>query len=412
MRISRSTARRLALHCQGLDPPWELPKGKEGIARAIEQLGYVQIDTIAVVQRAHHHTLWCRRPDYEPQMLHQLQADDRRVFEYWAPAASYVPMCDYRYYLPRMRAFAERARTHEWLEENGQLTQEVLGRIRTEGPLGSADFKAPPDFERGSWWSWKPAKRALETLFSMGELMITERRNFQRIYDLRERVLPAGTDTAEPDADEMGRFLVQRGLASQGIASADGSGNGIVRGMGRWRKVISTGMKDLSDSGEVMSVGVAGADGRTYYVLAEVLERMADRPQHPKPLHILSPFDNLVISRRRLKELFDFDYSLECYTPAAKRRYGYFCLPILWGEQFVGRLDSKADRKSATLILRRLMLEPDVNHTEELLPVLAERLWAFAAFNGCERITVEQTDPDNLRGALERQLGTSAPDGE
>ena len=173
-----STARKLAIGCQGLDAPWKLPKGKEGVAQVIERLGYVQIDTIAVVQRAHHHTLWSRRWDYTPQMLHELQAQDRRVFEWWGHAASYLPMCDYRYYLPRMRAFAERQKTRDWLGQNAQLVGDVVDRIRDEGPLGSSDFSAP-EGKRGSWWDWKPAKRALETLFNTGEMMVTERRNFQ-----------------------------------------------------------------------------------------------------------------------------------------------------------------------------------------------------------------------------------------
>jgi uncharacterized protein YcaQ len=304
-------------------------------------------------------------------MLDELQARDRRVFEYWAPAASYVPMRDYRYWLTRMRAFAERPRTHQWLEENAQVTEEVRGRIDKEGPLGSADFKAPPEFKRGTWWSWKPAKEALETLFSMGELMVTERRNFQRIYDLRERVLPPGTDTTEPDEDETGRF------------------------MARW----------MTDSGEVTPVDVEGAEGETYYALTEVLEEASQECQRRMSLHILSPFDSLVTSRRRLKRLFDFDYRLESYTPAAMRRYGYFSLPILWGEQFVGRMDSKADRKSETFMVRQLTFEPDVGDFDDLLPVLAERLRAFVVFNGCEGIVVERTEPPGVRVSLERELG-------
>jgi len=239
----------------------------------------------------------------------------------------------------------------------------------------------------------------------MGELMVAERRNFQRIYDLRDRVLPPETDTVEPDVDEMGRFVIRRVLATQGIASSDGSADGVRRGMSRWRKTITKGMKDLGDSGEVVPVEVAGVSGRTYYALSELLEEASEQPQYPKPLHILSPFDHLVIFRRRLRELFGFDYRLECYTPAAKRKYGYFSLPILWGKQFVGRMDSKADRKSATFIVRQLTFEPDVDAFDDLLPVLAERLHAFAAFSGCEGIIVERTEPSKVRASLERELG-------
>jgi uncharacterized protein YcaQ len=392
MKISLSTARKLAIRCQGLDGRWNLPKGKEGIAQVIERLGYVQIDTIAVVQRAHHHTLWSRRPDYTPQMLHQLLAQDRRVFEYWAHAASYVPICDYRYYLPRMRAFAERPRTREWLEQNAELTKDVTDRIREEGPLGSADFSAP-EGKRGSWWDWKPAKRALETLFSMGELMITERRNFQRIYDLTERVLPAGIDTAEPDDSEMARFVIRRALSGSGFASMEGRYN---------PKAVPEIIQKLVDSGKVIQVEIEGLDGEAHYALTKNIEEATKRSR--KRLHILSPFDSLVINRRRLKELFGFEYKLECYFPAAKRRYGYFCLPILWGEQFVGRLDSKADRKQKTLIIRNIAFEPDFKDYDRLMPALAKKLHAFATFNGCDHIVVEQAVPGKAKLLLQRGL--------
>ena len=400
MKLSMSDARRLALRCQGLDGRWGLPAGKEGVARAIERLGYVQIDTIAVVQRAHHHTLWARCPDYDPQMLHELQARDRRVFEWWASAASYIPMCDYRYYLPRMRAAARQPRTRKWMQENRQLVEDVLARIRAEGPLGSADFEAPDGFNRGTWWSWKPAKRALETLFDCGELMVTERRNFQRLYDLRERVLPPDVDTTEPAAGEVARFETRRALGSLGFAPVDDV---------RWRQWASqrTGVETvhaLVDAGEVVTFEIEGMDGQTFCALAEVLAEAVGLQEDGTPLHILSPFDNLVIRRGWLKTFFGFDYRLEAYTPAAKRRYGYFCLPLLWGERFVGRMDAKADRKPGTFIVRRLTFEPSCGDFDALLPALVTRLRAFAAFNGCERIVVEQTEPAYAGVPLARAL--------
>ncbi len=398
MQISASTARKLAIRCQGLDGRWKLPSGKEGVAQLIERLGYVQIDTIAVVQRAHHHTLWSRRSDYTLQMLHELQSQDRRVFEYWSHAASYIPIRDYRYYLPKMRASAEKPQTRQWLEQNAQLAKNVIDRIRAEGPLGSADFPSPKG-KRGSWWDWKPAKKALEVFFSMGELMVTERRNFQRIYDLRERVLPEGMDMTEPNQDELGSFVVQRLLTANGLVSTDkirwGFGN---------QKAISEAMEELVDSGEVTPVEIEGLDGEGYYALTKNIEEATKLLRSEMRLHILSPFDNLVINRGRLKKTFDFEYKLECYFPAAKRRYGYFCLPILWGEEFVGRLDSKADRKQKTFIVRKLILEPDFKDYERLLPAFAEKLRAFAAFNGCEPIVIEQTIPGKMKTPLMREL--------
>jgi uncharacterized protein YcaQ len=400
MRISRAEARRLALYCQGLDGSWALPAGKEGVAQAVERLGYVQIDTIAVVERAHHHTLWARRPDYAPEMLHELQATDRRVFEWWAPAASYLPMRDYRYYLRRMRAASERPRRQAWVQEHAELLRHVRERIRDEEALGARDFEAPEGFERGSWWSWKPAKRALEALFDSGELMVSERRGFERIYDLRERVLPPGLDTSEPDLEEQGRFEVRRVLGGFGFAPVDD-----IRPR-RWsrQRAGSEAVEALVDTGEVETFQIEGEDEREYCALREVLEAVLGtegREVGGEEVHILSPFDNLVIRREWLKAFFGFDYKLEAYKPAAQREYGYFSLPILWGEQFVGRVDAKADRKPRVLIVRRLVFEPGFEAYKALLPAFADKLWAFAAFNGCERIVVGEVVPGAVKEAVE-----------
>ena len=398
MIISVSTARRLALTAQGLDGQWRLPKGKEGAAQAVERLGYVQIDTIAVVERAHHHTLWARCPGYTPAMLHELQAKDRRVFEYWANAASYVPMSDYRHYVPRMRAAAARHSAWYLSDEGRKLRGHVLERIRAEGPLGSADFAAPEGRKRGSWWDWKPAKQALEWLFDMGELMVSERRNFHRLYDLAERVLPAGVDTTPASSDEVARFIVRRVLGTWGVAPA-----GELRwGWGRHGGVPAA-LAELLDTGEVTRLRVDGLE-EDYYALSRALEPPPRRSRAKPRLHILSPFDSMVMRRRHLAALFDFDCKLECYTPAPKRRWGYFCLPILWGEEFIGRLDAKAERKQKVLVVRTLLFEPGFKDCAGVAAPLAARLRAFAAFNGCERIEIEKSNPSTSRTALVREL--------
>jgi len=160
----------------------------------------------------------------------------------------------------------------------------------------------------------------------------------------------------------------------------------------------------LQSAGEVLPVEIEGLDGEPYYALAATLTQAAAPPQGKAPLHILCPFDNLLTWRGRLEELFGFDYSLECYLPAAKRRYGYFCLPILWGERFVGRLDPKADRRQKTLIVRRIIFEPSLDDYERLLPALGEKLRAMAAFNGCERVLVERVMPEKVEALVQRSL--------
>jgi uncharacterized protein YcaQ len=403
VQVSLEIARRMALHAQLFGERPAFPDGKEGIAQTIERLGYVQIDTISVVQRAHQHTLWTRRPDYDPKMLHELQAVDRRVFEYWGHAASYLPMADYRFYIPRMRSFRAPVKSWEkyFIEKHEHLTGPVLKRIQQEGPLSSKDFKPPPGMKRGEWWDWKPAKGALEVLFWRGELMVKERRSFQRVYDLTERVLPSDVDTRSPEDNELGRFLVHRALAAYGVAQEKEIREHI---HGAGRKVINQSIADMVDANEVIPVKIGEVDGADYYALPKMLEQSADLGRLDSRVWFLSPFDNLVIQRERIKHLFAFEYTLECYLQPAKRKYGYFSLPILWCEQFVGRLDPKADRKKKVLIIRNLVFEPEFIFKDEFLAEFLESLKNLMLFNQCESVELENVIPKKSKSAIRRLL--------
>lgn len=399
MDLPLSSARRLALRGQGLDGSWDLPAGADGVAAVVEFLGHVQIDTISVVERAHHHVIWSRHPNYRPEMLDVAMAEERRVFEHWAHAAAYLPMAHYRYYLHKMRAAARRERTQRWLVENEEVVAEVRRRIWAEGPLGSADFAAPEGFRRGNWWSWKPAKRALETLFASGELMVSARRGFNRLYDLAERVIPPDVDATEPDRIERGRFAVRRALRTMGVATPKEIAWGLTD-----VPTVDAALSELVGGGEVIAVSLEGLKDGTHYALAEALDGLGALPDVEPRLRILSPFDNLVIRRRWLKRSFWFDFALECYLPAAKRVYGYYCLPLLWGDAFVGRLDAKADRKAGALIARGVFCEPDAPIGQGLLSALAHALHAFAAFNGCTEVVVERVAPASAVEALRREV--------
>jgi uncharacterized protein len=406
-KISLATARRLALHCQGLDGSWQtsgaglfdpLPPGKEGAAQVFERLGYVQIDTIHIIQRAHHHVIWSRFPGYQPEMLHSLLAEDHRAFEGWAHAAAYLPMTDFRFDAARKDGGTLWPGQKSWLQEHQEVIDHVLARIREEGALGTSDFAAPDGFVGGSWWSgWKPAKRALEVLFDTGAIMVSERRNFQRIYDLRERVAPNGGVYVKPDSDEIDDFIIRRSVGSLGVLP--------LREIKWWaRERPSTeSLERWVESGLVTPVELAGAEGELWYAWTAALESVGDPPvSNPASgLHILSPFDNLIIRRQWMERLFHgFQYRLECYLPRAKRQYGYFCLPILLGDRFIGRVDAKADRKPRTLILRQLVFEPEFDAYEEALPLLAERLVEFARFNDCDTLAVEHVEPSKVTGAV------------
>ncbi len=398
MKLSLSTARRIALHRQGLDGSWSLSPGKEGVAQAIERLGYVQIDTIHVVERAHHHVLWSRCPDYHPRMLHELLAEDRRVFEWWTHAASYIPISDFRYYAPRMGERAINPRQRAWMEEHQEVMARVLSRIREEGPLGAADFKAPEGFNGGSWWSgWKPAKRALEIYFNLGTLMVHARDSFQRLYDLRERVIPEGAARPTPSKAATQDFIVRQAVGSLGVVPE--------RQVAWWRSARAgkAALARAVEAGLITPVELEGYEAETWYAWTAALEQ--DDDDSPRSLHILSPFDNLIIRRPLMEKLFGWDYRLECYLPAEKRTYGYFALPILWGNRFIGRVDTKADRKSHTLIVRQLTFEPDFAAYDQVLPLLADRLRDFARFNACDAFVVEQVDPPRLIQPLTKALG-------
>ncbi len=399
--ISQKTARRLVLHAQLLDGRTRIRKGKEGVEQAIGHLGYVQIDTISVIERAHHHTLWTRVPGYRPEHLQQAHAVDRTVFEYWGHAASFLPMSDYRFYIPMMRGFLDPkgAWYKGWGDRYGGHLEPVLKRIRAEGPKAARDFANPGKQGRGPWWDWKPAKAALEMLFWRGELMIRERNGFERVYDLTERVLPAGTDTREPTAAELGRFIVRRALGALGVAGEKEIRDYIRIGD---KGIVAHALREMLAAAEIVRLAVEG-NGGTAYALTGALEQASRfRAQAPR-VRLLSPFDNLVISRSRLKERFGFDYTLECYVPKPKRNHGYFVLPILFGEDIVGRLDPKADRKSGTLRVRRLALEPGAD-ADGLLPGLGRALGEFARFNGCKKVVLENIRPKKLAAPLQEIL--------
>ncbi len=212
--VSGLQACHLAIQCQLLHKPI-IGTGTDSVYHVINHLGYVQIDTISVVERAHHHTLWSRCPDYTPHLLDVLLSQERRIFEYWGHLASYLPLSDYRFYMPYMARFPwKSAWTGNLWEKHKQVAKEVLARIVAEGPLSSKDFAAPEGEKRGTWWDWKPAKTALELLLWKGDLMVTARQGFQKVYDLTERVLPPDTDTRLPIRRGAGGVLRAAGIDS------------------------------------------------------------------------------------------------------------------------------------------------------------------------------------------------------
>jgi uncharacterized protein YcaQ len=393
-------ARRMALNAQLLDGKAKLPKGKEGAARIIEKLGYIQIDTLNVVERAHHHTLRTRIPNYETAMLDELLSKDRRIFEYWGHARSYLPMADYRYYLPRMKRLDdpylkwEKAR----LGKYGPYLKKVIKRIREEGPLGPTDFEAVNP-TKGPWSGGRdPNTSAMELLHLQGDLMISERRNFERVFDLTERVLPKDIDTTVPDDDELARFFVRRALSAYGIATEKEIRDHIHAVK---KEPLKKAIDELVESEDLVTVTIESISKTIYYVLKELLESGLKLKKATPRVHLLSPFDNFIIQRDRIKELFGFDYALECYITPKRRKFGYFAVPILWGEQFVGKFDPKADRKKNILLIQNLAFEKDFADYDHFLPQFAKKLHNFAKFNQCEEISLNKVSPAKVKREME-----------
>lgn len=378
--ISKPQAQRLALRKQLLDGR-PLPDDKAGALEVLRQLGYVQIDTINVIERAHHVTLFTRCPDYAPECLHQLQSRDRAVFEYWAHAMCCLPMADYRFYRPHMESFPRRSDWYRQItRKHGRLATAVLERVRNEGPLSISDFEDTHGRKRGSWWDWKPAKAALEMLFYRGELMIKERRSFARVYDLTERVLPPGVELTKPDDPELKSFFARRALGALGAAT--------IRDIERHITIagrLSAAVDSLVESGEAQVVSVEGSD-KTHYVLSSDLPAIDAPAAEQDEVLLLSPFDNAVILRDRLKRLFGFDYTLECYVPKHKRKFGYFCLPVLWQKKFIGRVDLKADRQNKMLLVQSLHFENGFKPDSVFFHAMARTLDKWRKFHGCEGI--------------------------
>lgn len=411
--ISRQAACQLNLNAQLLNGQTELETGKNGLNRIFDQLGYIQIDTINVVERAHNHILWTRLPGYENRMIHDYQTVDKKVFEYWGHAMSFLPMSDYRYFLSKMKRFEDPS--HPWvlnMYKNGKhLLEAVMDRIRKEGPLSSKDFSRPDNQKGGTWWDWKPAKFALEYLFWRGDLMVAERRNFQKIYDLTERVLPSNIDTSLPSEKEIAKYLVKRALKAMGIANEkeinkflqpDAARDSDFRAVDR--EMISQTIYDYIEDKIITTIQIDGKKGNVNYILSETVNDPTYTGNSDKKIHFLSPFDNLIIQRDRIKRLFNFEYTLECYVPAPKRIHGYFVHPILYGDQLVGRIDPKTDRKTKKFIIDHVSIEEGFEPDDEFFEKFSGKIFELAKFNHCNSISIEITKPPKLKTALKSTI--------
>ncbi|SDI32018.1 hypothetical protein SAMN05421542_0825 [Chryseobacterium jejuense] len=391
---SLQTLQLITLERQGLTHISPFGTGKDAVLTALEHLGYIQIDTLSVVERAHHHTLWTRIPDFQTNYLEEL-VEERKVFEYWFHAASYLPMQDFRYVLPQM--FHIKQSDSHYYNADKKVMDYVVDTIRAEGPKMARDFESKKD-KTGSWWNWKPAKLALERLFMQGDLMISGRHGMQKTYDLAERVLPSSINITEPTPLELAEYLVKTTLRAYGFTSLKQITH--LRKGDLLKKNVNLVLQSLLEKGDIQKVSVEGFS--SVFIQSDLLERSDDIIE--SDVRLLSPFDNSIIHRDRVKQIFDFDFRLECYVPKEKRQYGYFCLPILFGNTFIGRVDCKAHRKDKKFELIHLHIENTDIAPELWLPSFAEAVKRFASFNGCESLLLTKVSPSKFKNTINKAL--------
>ncbi len=345
--LSKAAARRIWLGAQRLDRPAPFGEGARATAAAVEHLGYVQIDTINVIERCHHHILWNRIPAYRRADLRQAQSVEKSVFEYWTHALSYVPTRDLRFFIPAMRR--HRREGHRWLSSVRPADlRKVLRLIRRDGALTIRDIDDDVLVDKEHLWaSRKPSKRALQLAFYQGVLTVSERQGMLKTYQLMARHFgwdqpPKGASPRETTA-----YLLDRALRAQGLVSLDSICHLDAPSKASIRTLIEARVRRQ----ELLAVELEGAGKLQHWAPPDVLENTGAAAS--ELVHILSPFDPLIIQRKRTRLFFDYEHRFEAYVPKEKRQFGYFALPVLAAEAIVAALDLKTDRKGRKLLVQK-----------------------------------------------------------
>lgn len=394
------TVRLLLLAVQGLIKPPAHPANKVDVLAAIRRMGALQIDTIHVVARSPYLVLFSRLGNYNPTWLEELEAEGK-LFEYWSHAACFLPIEDYPLYVSRMQKHIQRYYTPEWGAQHQATIDVVMGRIQAEGEVRSVDFERT-DGKKGSWWDWKEEKRVLEYLHTVGELMIARRERFQRIYDLRERIFPDWNPTQALPLEEAEDELAVRSVQLLGAAPA------------RWvpdyfrlpKQGMAMRLERLAEAGRLIRITVEDRE-EPWYLHPENLalaEYAAMGEISPTYTTLLSPFDPLIWDRERTRTLFNFDFSLECYLPQPKRRYGYYLLPILYEGQLIGRLDAKAYRKEGIFEVKSLYLEPKAPLTMDAAASVGAAVQRCADWHCTPRVEIRRSEPENFAAMIQQAL--------
>ena len=389
--IDCRTARRLLLSLQGLADHPGRKMGPDGLHDLIERMGFVQLDSIVTVERAHHLTLFSRNRTYRRRDLHHLLDGDRRLFEHWTHDASVIPIRWFGHWTHRFGRMAARLRGESWFAERigpdaDRVIANVLDHVRVNGPTMSRDLANRDGRRTGPWWGWGPAKAALEYLWWTGKLSVARRENFQKVYDLTERVIPDCWRRDPPDRTAHVEWACASALDRLGIAT-----RGEIAAF--WGAVSPGEARAWAEANghrlqTVLVMPSGGGRPRPSLAWRRLEDLLADLPEPPSRLRFLSPFDPVVRDRNRALRLFGFDYRFEAFVPKSRRRYGYYVLPLLEGDGMVGRACMKFHRDRGCLAVNNLWWEPGVRAGKGRLSALRSELERLRRFLGADTVTV------------------------
>tara|TARA_R110002020_G_scaffold136630_9_gene304683 strand:- start:20461 stop:21654 length:1194 start_codon:yes stop_codon:yes gene_type:complete len=386
IQISNKAARRIFLAKQGLSASPSRALTKPDLLQTIHDLGFVQIDSISTVERAHNQILFSRNQTFRREHLRQLLEDDRALFEHWTHDASIIPSAFYPYWKHRFRR-REATMRIRWAKWHGEgfdrAFDETYAKIAEGGAILAREVKQA-DHKSGGWWEWHPSKTALEFLWHTGKLAISARQNFQKVYDLSERVIPGDHLNEEVSHADFVDWACSSALSRLGFAT-----HGEIAAF--WDLVSPDEAKDWVSSNrsaldEVEIECTGGAKSRASFAFAGLSPDPDDWPDPPARIRVLSPFDPLLRDRNRAERLFGFRYRIEVFVPEAKREFGYYVFPLLEGDRMIGRIDMKADRKAGVLNVARLWLEPKIRASAGRLARLDAELGRVARFAGVSQI--------------------------
>ncbi len=394
LKVDNTAARRLFLSKHALlETPTGSSKGSD-LLNLIHRIGFVQVDSINTVERAHHMILWSRRQSYRPKHLQKLLETDRSLFEHWTHDASIIPTEFFPYWNYRFQKSAESLQSR-WKVWRGAEYQEklnlILCHIEENGPAGTSDVGKDEKRSKGGWWEWNPSKTALEYLWRTGQISVSRRENFQKLYDLTERVIPSQHRASKPSKAETIEWACNSAIDRLGFATPS-------EVAAYWDKLDLADVKAWCERarqrGELISVEIeAASDGKPKLCLArpQIEDELASLDAPSQRVRILSPFDPALRDRKRAEFLFDFNYRIEIFVPEPKRQYGYYVFPVMEGDKLIGRIDMKREKASNALAVKHFWLEAGMRMGKGRQQRLEAELERCALFAGCSDLQYLKT---------------------